>query len=418
LRIPSILQLSWVKEHRWQVFWLLFLVSMVFRLGIVFGFHLDQHPFRGELQKIAEDLAQNGEYGNPYRVPTGPSAHASPLYTLITAGVFRLLGIGTRGELGIYLVAILFTSLLWALLPWFGRVSGVGEKAGFLTGMVGAAVPFHFLNEIRAGDAPLAALLLMGILYAAIPWARGIAPSWKQSLTAGILWGLALLLLPSVLPFLIAVTVVSMVRVPSKKAFGRLGLTWGLAILCLLPWALRNEHAFGEMIWFRSNLGLELRLAFNDQALPDIDSNRESGSFQQFHPFVSRKAARKLERMGELEYNRMLLRETLDWIVEHPGRSARLVVLRCVYFWFPKTLKPVQTLILSLISVGGFLGLWVLIRRREAAALLFITLWLTFPLVYYLTQSAVRYRYPINWTLLLAAAVILTQFGDTHQSES
>ncbi len=418
MKIPVVLELNWVREHRKRVFWLLFLVSMTLRLCIMFGLHLDRQPFRGELQKIAEDLALNGEYGNPYRIPTGPSAHASPIYTLITAGVFRLLGTGTNGELGISLVAICLTSLLWALLPWFGRVAGLGDKAGFIAGLVGAAVPFHFLNEIRAGDAPLAALLLMGILFAALPWARGEVPSWRRSVAAGILWGLELLLLPSVLPFLLLVTVVAAGRIRSARCVGRLSLTWGLAILCLLPWAVRNERVFGEMIWFRSNLGLELRLAFNEQALPDIDSNRESGSFQQYHPFVSRKAARKLGEMGELEYNRMLLREALDWIASNPGTSARLIFLRFVYFWFPKTLKPIQTMILSLISVGGFIGLWLLIRRKEPVALLFGALWLSFPVIYYLTQSAVRYRYPINWTLMLAAAIILTKFGDTHRSES
>ena len=46
---------------------------------------------RFELERISLSLATTGVFGNPYAVPTGPSAHVSPGYALILAGIFRLL---------------------------------------------------------------------------------------------------------------------------------------------------------------------------------------------------------------------------------------------------------------------------------------------------------------------------------------
>lgn len=156
---------------------------------------------------------------------------------------------------------------------------------------------------------------------------------------------------------------------------------------------------------FRSNFGIEFRVSNNDRAEADIDSNRISGGWEIYHPFASRDAAIKLQREGEVAYNRGLLRDALDWVVDHPANFARLTALRVVYFWFPKTLKPAQSILLAVLTLAGSTGLYLLLGTDRSTSLLLITVWLSYPLVYYLLQSAVRYRYPLTWTFLLLASL-------------
>ena len=53
--------------------------------------------------------------------------------------------------------------------------------------------------------------------------------------------------------------------------------------------------------------------------------------------------------------------------------------------------------------VLAWLGLLRLWRDDPASALAFTTLWVSFPLIYYLVQGDLRYRYPIDWSILLVA---------------
>jgi hypothetical protein len=52
-------------------------------------------------------------------------------------------------------------------------------------------------------------------------------------------------------------------------------------------------------------------------------------------------------------------------------------------------------------------GLYLLYLRHRAAALLILGIWICYPPVYYIMLWSSRYRYPINWTFMLTAAVAL-----------
>ena len=50
-----------------------------------------QNPIRGaEVELSAISILEKGERGNVYHHPTGPTAHVSPLYPLIVAGVYSV----------------------------------------------------------------------------------------------------------------------------------------------------------------------------------------------------------------------------------------------------------------------------------------------------------------------------------------
>ena len=41
-----------------------------------------------EMEQLAMNLAESGTLGNPYKVPTGPSAHHAPVYPALLAVIF------------------------------------------------------------------------------------------------------------------------------------------------------------------------------------------------------------------------------------------------------------------------------------------------------------------------------------------
>ena len=78
---------------------LVFAVAFAVRVTGVIGSRQYRNMERYELERTAISFAQTGVYGNPYALPTGPSAHVSPGYTLILAAIFKLFGTGSTGEL-------------------------------------------------------------------------------------------------------------------------------------------------------------------------------------------------------------------------------------------------------------------------------------------------------------------------------
>ncbi|MDQ2776451.1 MAG: hypothetical protein M3Y57_16280, partial [Acidobacteriota bacterium] len=77
-----------MKKIRWGVW--IFLLAFLVRLAFVVAFHPYRDLTRYELERTAISLAHTGVYGNPYAIPTGPTAHVSPGYTLLLAGLFRV----------------------------------------------------------------------------------------------------------------------------------------------------------------------------------------------------------------------------------------------------------------------------------------------------------------------------------------
>lgn len=385
----------------------LFLAAFAVRMLLVWRLALYAEPFRGEIQRTAVSLATLGVYGNGYAVPTGPTAHVAPLYTLMLAGVFRVFGAGMRGEIAILTLNAMLAAAVYAMLPAAARRLGFPTRVGLAAAWLGALLPFHYLNEFRAPDSQVAALALMGIVVAAVEDTRRRAAGWRYAAARGALWGAALLVLPTLVGVILALVL-------GQCVLHRASVRWrsllGSAIVALLvvsPWAIRNTRVLGAPVWTRSNLGIEMRVAFNDAAWPDIDRNRAGGAWDLYHPSASAAAAVRLRDEGETEYNRRLLSDARLWIQQHPARALELVAQRTLFFWLPYTQRPLQRLFLSGLSLAAFLGLYLLFRQREGppdGAVVIAIVWTVFPLVYYLTQAAVRYRYPMVWTLLLTSA--------------
>jgi hypothetical protein len=103
----------------------------------------------------------------------------------------------------------------------------------------------------------------------------------------------------------------------------------------------------------------------------------------------------------------------MHWIFSHPRRFAELTAGRVVDFWFPDPgFSPYSSYAIWVITVLSIPGIVLSIGRREATTPLILSIWLIYPLMYYVVFSADRYRYPILWTSLLPAGYGLVIMAD------
>jgi len=116
-----------------------------------------------------------------------------------------------------------------------------------------------------------------------------------------------------------------------------------------------------------------------------------------------------LKRLGEVEFDRQRTAKAIKWIRSHPARFRELTLTRVLQFWFPEPEPPAYTCygiwVITALSIPGM----VLMARHRLPILWFLlALWTVYPLMYYITVSSDRYRYPIIWSSLLPAGYFLS----------
>jgi hypothetical protein len=353
---------------------------------------------RSEVGRVARSLAESGRYADGYAVPTGPTAHPLPLYTGTLGLLYRFLGMTYAAGVVRCLLGIALYSAMFAAIPWFAVRIGLGLRAGLLGGLAGALFPRFGAAEVLgwSGDEPLAALamaLLMGAL--ARRWGVGRCDP-RGAVAIGLGFGIAFHAAPALLLVFFGSLLFEALRCKDRARWRSLAAYLLGAALACAPWTARNLATFGEWFFLRSNVGLELRIAYHEGALPDMESMDLRRGGPERHPGVDREEAQEVRDLGEMEYMRRARREALDWIAAHPGESARLAGVRFLLFWF----GPFAWFLTLLAALGA----WHVLPNRSAAERAAVLIPLAaYPLVYYGVTHMVRYTVPVGWILLLLA---------------
>jgi hypothetical protein len=324
-----------------------------------------------------------------------------PIYVAAMSFLYRGLGTGFVGGLVRWVLILVAASTLMAILPWLGRVLGVGRKAGILAGVAGAFF-LTFPSEVEPYSGLVLGLLAASFL---LRWRR-IAESGgppRSSFLLGLVLGVAFHLQPVLLPVVLGYMALEVWWWRGRGGWQRSGLMALGIILACIPWGLRNYTTFHQLFFIRSNLGLELYVGNHQGAHADIDVSSARGSFQ--HPRTDRSEAERVRELGEGPYMREKREEALDWIKAHPSDFLSLTGTRLVYFWFGPLHRGTGAapyLVLSLLAV---LGAWRVLGSMDAfqRGALLIPL-ATYPLIYYLVAYMPRYGEPVRWILFLLAA--------------
>jgi uncharacterized membrane protein YqjE len=182
-------------------------------------------------------------------------------------------------------------------------------------------------------------------------------------------------------------------------------------------WALRNARSIGSFV-LRTSFGITLYVSNNNCARPSLYESEQSNCYQLYAPNTDLAEAEKLKQMGEAGYDKMRLDETKAWIRSHHERFLRLTFARVANFWFPPVVRSTSlamrpfalgaTWLATLLSLAGLAIMGI---RRESSLLFMGTVFLIYPLMYYVVISDIRFRYPILWLTFLCAGYLIAYFG-------
>ena len=398
-------------------------------------------PFQQETGNIAFALAEGKGFSNVFRTETGPTAWLAPVYPLMVAAMFKLFGIFTaRAFFACAALNMLFSSAACVPIFFVGkRIGGLGVAAGaawlWAVFPSGVMMPFEWIWETS-----LSALLAGMILWATLELAE--TEKWLDWGAYGVLWGLALMTNPALgilLPFLLGWAGLRG-RGENRPRWKRAGLALVLAILCCVPWTIRNYVAFHRFIPVRSNLPFELWLGNNDIFDEHARAGRKS--------ITRTEEARRYAQLGETGYMAEKWELATSFMRTHPELELQLAGRKFVSFWMG-TEAPVKNLLetdswlirgillssflTAIGALGGIVVLWkgkkrITQRRSERrvsaesvenademgemarkTVFLLAVFPVIFPCLYYVTHADLRYRHPIDPVVLLLTVIFLAE---------
>ncbi len=400
--------------------WLIVGVAIVCRAGYAYKQvreisprALASVPFEQETGNIAMAIATGKGYSSPMRSDTGATAWLAPVYPLIVAGIFGVFGVFTLHAF--YAAAtlnILFSAATCVPIYFVGRrIAGIG--AASMAAWLWALFPNAIVIPCQwIWDTSLTALLAATTLWATLALAE--SRRMRDWCAYGFLWGFTLLTNPALgvaLPFLLGWAAYRERR-EARGRFARLATSLGIAILCCVPWTVRNYAQFHRFIPLRSNFPFELWIG-NNEVFDDRSAN--------INARVTRYGeARRYEQLGETAFMEEKWNLASGFMRTHKRLEVRLTGWRFVSFWIG-SFRPVEDfenadsawiraiLALNLLTaIGGATGIVMLWRKRRPYAFPATAFVAVVPLVYYVTHASLRYRHPIDPIVLMLTAVALT----------
>ncbi|HQP88207.1 MAG TPA: glycosyltransferase family 39 protein [Thermoanaerobaculia bacterium] len=381
----------------------------------------DHWAFGYEMGRIAGSLAAGDGYSYPTDPPR-PTAWMPPIYPLVLAAVFRVLGsFSVESARAIEIFQVAASALSCAMLFLIGsRLYGtaVGCLSAFMLALYPASV--HFAVQ-KIWSTSLSTLLLLILLYLFTVMLD--RPTTMLGLVVGLVLGMGVLTDPlifSIVPPIVIFAAISWKsrKITSAKSVGICLLTFSVV---MAPWLIRNCAVFKALVPVKSNFGHELFLGNHGHAtgvLPPkiVGIERQYLGLEELVPgaMLSEVDERYLRNLNEVEQNRFLLKKAIHSIAEDPVRFVELSTIRFFRFWTVSS-RPyelshyVNYVAYFLVLLLAFVGSLVALRERLPSALILIIV-AFYPIAHYVTIVGLyRYRYPLEPVLLIAAALALSR---------
>jgi hypothetical protein len=363
-----------------------------------------------ETLALAEALAAHHGFSDPFMpMRTGPSAHMPPLYPAYLALIMVIFGNGTLAAKVIIGSALLFLALQLMLFPFLAENLGLGFWTGGLAALawMAAGIPPSYTSESNY----IAVLAMGASLVMMASYRREF--SRKEIILSSLLWGFLLLMQPVAIAVLACWLLLLWLKTEVPRA--KIAAMALLPITVVAPWMVRNFLVFHRPVFIRDNLGLELAVSNNPCATALFEDNDRNGCFGATHPNINYQEALRARQLGEVEYNRVRLKEAVAWITSNPRAFAILTAKRFQAFWLPPPslnpgngiiYRPIVVQLCTLLSLPGLFLLW---RNNRAGAYVLLSWLLCFPPIYYFVQFLDRYRAAIFWVTFLAGSYFITE---------
>ena len=410
---------------------LIFVVALALRLAtgaiFLYGGHetMDSVGFSDKFTEGYEavGIARSLVSGNGFSAPwpgAGSTAWLPPVMPAILAADMSVFGLHTRATL---IVFVIFNELCSALtiFPVFfaaRRIAGVqgGDRIAALAAWLCVLSPVAGLAACKL----IWYTTLSGLLAVLLLWATlAVRDSEKPAawIAYGLLWGTQLMTHPSFLVWMpVALLWLIWIRLGSRR-LALPALACITAVLCWVPWTVRNFAVFHHFVPLRSNFGFEL-----------WRYNHGDGN-QPLHPSHDVVEHDAFSSLGEYAYAQEKQREALAWIRAYPGDFMRGTAQRVLYFWFsvPHPLNrfarrdqwffKAKLLYICALLAMSVTGLATIRRKRQEYFWLLGSFPAIFPLLYYITLGREFHRFPNDPVLAVIAAFAVSTWLPIRQSE-
>jgi 4-amino-4-deoxy-L-arabinose transferase-like glycosyltransferase len=275
----------------------------------------------------AQNLLNTGVYGLR---PHQPDAVLPPLYGLVLAGIYAVLG---RSGLAVGLVHTAFDllsiALLYAMALRLGaRITPRARAVAALAALAFAIYPYLIFQNLTVIDTPLFILLLHAFLLALI-WLRERPrfdrAAWALALGAGVLLGLGTLLRPTLPLLALAAALWFVLRLSFWQTAARLLPVALVGAALVLPWSAYVSGIYGAFVPVALNGGGNFYQGSNPDVVPYLLAGYDT---QWTAPDSA--AALSFDERHNPDYDRALMQLAWSWLSQNPGVIPELLWVK---FW-------------------------------------------------------------------------------------
>lgn len=377
-----------------------------------------------EMSDIAERLVRGYGFSSPYLpVDSGvPTAVSPPLYVGLVALSYELFGIKTSlSRIVLQCLNIVFHAVALVLL--YQWVTGVlNRPVARIFAVLFVLCPHVVFLASNVWESSLSLMLLSLVLYCvAFRFPLWSAPGY---LAFGCLLGLVALSNPAwtlAFPF---VCIGACLQHFSHEFWRRFLVSGTLIVIgyaaVVAPWLVRNYQVTGELMYVRNMAGPEWFKGNNAQA-----GGGHGQGFVDYFIYTSEAERARYSKMGESNYDKMMMAAALDEIRSDPLRYTELTMRRVVMWWSGDVdvarwyfrnghmkefyMSLIMTLVGTCLSVLVFLGTWKLRHQLRAQWLLLVYAFVL-PIPYYFIIVGFRYQSSLLPFALVMAAYALYQW--------
>jgi 4-amino-4-deoxy-L-arabinose transferase-like glycosyltransferase len=365
-----------------------------------------KHWMAFEMANIGHSLALGHGFASPWGGSTGPTAWTAPLYPWLVSLAFRVFGVFSPGAaLALFTFNSVFSALTsWTIYHIARRI--FNPKVASWSGWIWAVFPYAIYWSVAwIWETTLSTFLLSLLLLLTLEMkGDNRLGSWTRY---GLLWGIVALTNTSIVSWLPFAGCWLAYRLYREKKRFILPVALGAFVFwaAIVPWLMRNYIVFNHLVFIRGDLGSELRVGNNPEAAGEWVAT--------YHPGNNPRLMAQYKQMGEVAFNADQGKLAVEWIAANPGKFLWLMYRRFFSYWGgqPEMLLRFFEPLYLCLSVLGIAGLVAAVRHRVHGIFLLTTLIVFYPLVYYITFPADRYRHPIEPELLILAVWLLTSTG-------
>lgn len=246
------------------------LLALVVRVALVLSTpHFTPQTDAADYDRIAVSLAQHNQFPSSELAPAGgPTAFRGPLFPMAVAAVYKLVGVGSQTAR--WEAARLFEALLGAI-----SVALIGLIAARLwdrrVGLLAAGIAALYPPLVLIGSSVMTESLFIPLVLAAVLSAliqRDSARRRRWSVLTGVLVALAALSRSNGILLLLPICLLVWSERPrlSWRSFRSPLVVLAVAIVTLVPWTIRNAHAFHTFVPITTESGYAVAGTYNTYA--------------------------------------------------------------------------------------------------------------------------------------------------------